>query len=229
MKGLVKIGLIGALSLTIAPSVNAQKKKGKMEMKTQIDTVSYSLGVNIAKNLKSQGMTDMNIDVLAGAMRDVMADTDLKVNDADGQKILQEYMQTQQKKKEEEAAKEGTEFLAKNGKRKEVTTTASGLQYEVMTEGTGAKPSATSKVRVHYHGTLIDGTVFDSSVDRGESIAFGLNQVIKGWTEGVQLMTVGSKYKFFIPQDLAYGPRGQGAIPAYSALIFEVELIAIED
>lgn len=123
---------------------------------------------------------------------------------------------------------EGEAFLEANKLRDGVITTESGLQYEVLKEGKGKKPSATDRVRVHYHGTLIDGTVFDSSVDRGEPITFGLNQVIKGWTEGVQLMSVGSKYKFYIPQELGYGGRQAGSIPPYSALIFEVELLGIE-
>lgn len=123
---------------------------------------------------------------------------------------------------------EGEAFLAANKMKDGVVTTESGLQYEVMTEGKGAHPSATDRVKVHYHGTLIDGTVFDSSVERGEPIVFGLNQVIAGWTEGVQLMSVGSKYRFFIPQELGYGSRAAGSIPPYSCLIFEVELLGIE-
>ncbi|MBQ0033989.1 MAG: FKBP-type peptidyl-prolyl cis-trans isomerase [Bacteroidales bacterium] len=123
---------------------------------------------------------------------------------------------------------EGERFLAENKLKEGVVTTESGLQYEVIKEGKGAKPVATDRVKVHYHGTLIDGTVFDSSVERGEPIVFGLNQVIAGWTEGVQLMSVGSKYRFFIPQELAYGSRQAGQIPPYSTLIFEVELLGIE-
>lgn len=126
-----------------------------------------------------------------------------------------------------ETKAQGEEFLAANKLREGVITTESGLQYEVIKEGKGPKPTADSKVKVHYHGTLIDGTVFDSSVDRGEPIEFSLNQVIKGWTEGVQLMSVGSKYKFYIPQDLGYGSRATGQIPPYSTLIFEVELLGI--
>ena len=126
-----------------------------------------------------------------------------------------------------ETKAQGEEFLAANKLREGVITTESGLQYEVIKEGKGPKPTADSKVKVHYHGTLIDGTVFDSSVDRGEPIEFSLNQVIKGWTEGVQLMPVGSKYKFYIPQDLGYGSRAYGQIPPYSTLIFEVELLGI--
>ena len=127
------------------------------------------------------------------------------------------------------AKEEGEKFLAENAKREGVKTTASGLQYEVLEATLGQKPKATDSVRVHYEGTLIDGTVFDSSYKRGESIAFPLNGVIKGWTEGLQLMSVGSKYKFFIPYQLAYGERGAGAsIPPYAALIFTVELLGIE-
>ncbi|MBQ9339524.1 MAG: FKBP-type peptidyl-prolyl cis-trans isomerase [Paludibacteraceae bacterium] len=123
---------------------------------------------------------------------------------------------------------EGEAFLEANKLKDGIVVTESGLQYEVLKEGKGPKPSATDRVKVHYHGTLIDGTVFDSSVERGEPITFGLNQVIKGWTEGVQLMPVGSKYRFFIPQELGYGGREAGKIPPYSTLIFEVELLGIE-
>ena len=123
---------------------------------------------------------------------------------------------------------QGEQFLAENALRDGVTVTESGLQYEVIKMGKGPKPAADAKVKVHYHGTLIDGTVFDSSVDRGEPITFGLNQVIKGWTEGVQLMPVGSKFRFYIPQELGYGAQSAGKIPPYSTLIFDVELLEIE-
>ena len=153
---------------------------------------------------------------------------DLKIDKGEMMSILNTFMEAKAAAQREAASKEGREFLEKNKEKDGVTTTASGLQYEVITMGDGEKPSATDRVKTHYHGTLIDGTVFDSSVERGEPISFGLNQVIKGWTEGLQLMPIGSKFRFFIPYNLAYGERGQGSIPPFATLIFEVELIDIE-
>ena len=142
---------------------------------------------------------------------------------------IQSYLREKQETAGAEARKAGEEFLAENAKRSAVQVTNTGLQYEVLNEGSGAKPTATDTVEVHYHGTLIDGTVFDSSVDRGETIEFPLNRVIAGWTEGVQLMQEGAKYRFFIPFDLAYGPQGSApAIPPYAALVFEVELFQVK-
>ena len=134
-----------------------------------------------------------------------------------------------QKAAEDEAKAEGKRFLDENRQKEGIQETASGLQYKVLQEGDGASPDASDQVTVHYHGTLIDGTVFDSSVDRGEPATFRLNQVIPGWTEGVQLMKEGAKYRFFIPQNLAYGPRGQGEIEPFSTLIFDVELIEVKE
>ena len=147
----------------------------------------------------------------------------------EAQEVLNTFFAELEAKVAGKAKAEGEAFLAENAKREGVFVTGSGLQYEVLTAAEGKKPKATDKVKVHYEGTLIDGTVFDSSYRRGEAISFGLNQVIKGWTEGVQLMSVGAKYKFFIPYNLAYGERGAGAqIPPYAALIFTVELLGIE-
>lgn len=198
-------------------------------LETEIDNFSYGLGVNIAKNIQAQGIDEINASAFTAAISDVFANNDLKLSDHDANQFVQEFLSKAQSKKFEAVKSEGEAFLAKNGKRAEVTTTASGLQYEVLTEGDGAKPSAENTVNVHYHGTLIDGRVFDSSVERGQPISFPLNGVIAGWTEGVQLMSVGSKFKFFIPYNLAYGERGAGAdIQPYSALVFEVELLGIE-
>lgn len=198
-------------------------------LETEIDNFSYGLGVNIAKNIQAQGIDEINASAFTAAISDVFANNDLKLSDHDANQFVQEFLSKAQSKKFEAVKSEGEAFLAENGKRAEVTTTASGLQYEVLTEGDGAKPSAENTVNVHYHGTLIDGRVFDSSVERGQPISFPLNGVIAGWTEGVQLMSVGSKFKFFIPYNLAYGERGAGAdIQPYSALVFEVELLGIE-
>jgi FKBP-type peptidyl-prolyl cis-trans isomerase FklB len=213
----------------IAAGAYGQKTQ-TMELKTEKDSASYSLGVSIANNLMSQGLEDVNVDVMAAAMKDVFEKRGLKLTEQQAQAFLNQYVQEAQKRANEKYLKEGQDFLAANAKKKGVMTTPSGLQYEVITMGTGPKPAATSKVLTHYHGTLIDGTVFDSSVERGQPISFGLNQVIKGWTEGLQLMPEGSKFRFYIPQELAYGVRPQpgGKIKPYMALVFEVELIKIE-
>ncbi len=193
-----------------------------------MDSVSYALGVILSGNLKSQGFDQVNAEELAKGFQESISGT-ATLDAAAANAILQSFMQQKQELAGAEARKDGEEFLAKNAERPEVTVTDSGLQYEVLQEGSGASPTATETVEVHYHGTLIDGTVFDSSVDRGETIEFPLNRVIPGWTEGVQLMKEGAKYRFFIPFNLAYGPRGSAPkIPPYAALIFDVELFKVK-
>lgn len=201
---------------------------------TKLDSVSYLVGMNIGASI-SKDFSEVNINMMIKGLQDALAKATPMCADP-GNAILSGYFQ--QKQQVAQAAEEannqaykkiGEEFMAKNATKKGVKVTASGLQYEVLTEGKGEHPTATSKVKVHYHGTTPEGVVFDSSVDRGEPITFGLDQVIKGWTEGVQLMKVGSKYRFYIPQELAYGPSSPSpTIKAYMPLIFEVELIAIE-
>tara|TARA_Y100000991_G_C21971875_1_gene349909 strand:+ start:791 stop:1456 length:666 start_codon:yes stop_codon:yes gene_type:complete len=202
--------------------MNAQK------LKTEIDSVSYCIGVNIGENLKNQ-FSDIDIKDFMNGINDVLSDeSEPKISNAEAQKILQEYFSKQQELKSKKAIEEGENFLAENGKKKGVTTLESGLQYEVITRGEGAKPTLNDQVTTHYHGTLIDGTVFDSSVERGQPATFPVSGVIKGWTEALQLMSVGSKWKLFVPYNLAYGERGAGAnIGPFTTLIFEVELISI--
>jgi len=199
-----------------------------LNINAQMDTVSYSIGVIIAQNLEKQEITDVTTEDVAAGLADVLNGKELKISKEVADKIFSEYVDNKKKEKFAGALKEGEDFLAANGKRPEVTTTESGLQYEVVTKGLGENAKLSNTVKVHYHGTLIDGKVFDSSVDRGEPISFPLGNVIAGWQEGLTYMNVGSKYKLYIPYNLAYGERGAGAdIGPYMALIFEVELLEI--
>jgi len=193
-----------------------------------MDTISYSMGVLIAQNLKQQGMENLNLDDFSKAIKDVMSDGKLKISIEDANINIQQYMQGQQEKMHAAVIKAGEEFLATNTKREGVVTLDSGLQYEIMKAGDGVKPTATDNVTTHYHGTLLDGTVFDSSVTRGQPASFPVNGVIQGWQEALQLMPLGSKWRLFVPHQLAYGERGAGStIMPYSTLIFEVELLKI--
>jgi len=213
-------------------SVSAQKNnKNKTEMKleTKLDSVSYGIGVNIAENLKGQGLGDLNVEAMAKGLQDILNDSELAISKEEVGPLLNEYMGQMQAEKAKEATKEGTAYLAKNGERKEVTVLPSGLQYEVLSSGSGATPGLNDKVTTHYTGTLLDGTVFDSSVERGQPASFPVSGVIKGWTEALQLMKEGDKWKLYIPYDLAYGERGAGAqIGPYATLIFEIELISVD-
>lgn len=205
-----------------------KKSQGEMaELSTGIDSVSYAIGLSVASSLKGQGIDNLNADVVRMAIENVNADAEHPFDAQAGDQLVRNYMQKQMAVKQEANKKKGEDFLAENAKRDEVSVTDSGLQYEVLEEGEGEQPAPENQVKVHYHGTLIDGTVFDSSVDRGEPITFGLNRVIKGWTEGLQLMKEGAKYKLYVPSDLAYGPRGQGQIGPDETLIFEVELLEV--
>jgi FKBP-type peptidyl-prolyl cis-trans isomerase FklB len=201
--------------------LNAQNFKNNM------DSVSYSLGVLFAQNFKNGEVADLDANAMAQGFKEAAAGKEtIKVEEAN--KLFSSFMQEAGKKKFAAAVEEGKKFLAENGKRPTVKTTASGLQYEVMVQGTGVVPKATDKVTTHYHGTLLNGKVFDSSVQRGQPIDFPVNGVIAGWTEALQLMPTGSKWKLFIPYNLAYGERGAGAdIGPYSTLIFEVELLKV--
>ena len=176
----------------------------------EMDSLSYALGVLLAQNLQSQGFDSLDEASMTAAIHDVLAGNEPKINAEAANKVVQQYMTKKQQAQHADAIAAGEAFLAENAKREGVQVTESGLQYEVLQEGSGPKPSETSKVTVHYHGTLTDGTVFDSSVERGEPTSFGVNQVIKGWTEALQLMPQGAKWKLYIPADLAYGPRGAG-------------------
>ncbi len=212
----------------------AQKKAKKVELKNEIDSVSYLMGVNIGNSLGKE-MSEANFELIIQGFRDAVAKGRLVCQDSTDM-VLSMYFQEKAMKKQAEEDKKsevykvaGEKFLAENGKKQGIVTTATGLQYQVIKEGDGVHPTAESTVKVHYHGTTIEGIVFDSSVERGEPIEFPLNQVIPGWTEGVQLMSKGAKYKFFIPQELAYGSSSPTpVITPYSCLVFEVELLSFE-
>ena len=202
-----------------------------------MDKVSYALGLGIGQQLKQMGATNLNIDDFGKAIKDVLADEPLKVSHKEAQAIVQDYFREQEEKLNKQrmsqgkvAKDAGEQYLASNAKNEGVVTLPSGLQYKVLREGNGQKPKATDQVVCHYEGFLIDGTVFDSSYQRGEPATFALNEVITGWTEGLQLMQEGAKYRFFIPYRLGYGEGGAGTIiPPFSALIFDVELVEVKN
>ncbi|MFC0184170.1 FKBP-type peptidyl-prolyl cis-trans isomerase FklB [Pseudarcicella hirudinis] len=208
---------------------------GTLKLSSLNDSVSYGIGLLVAQNFKSQGM-DLNPDLLSKAISDVLKGGTPLLSDMVAQQTANRYMMKVQEQKMAEQAKQfepnklaGEKFLAENAKKEGVVTLPSGLQYQILKAGDGPKPTANDKVKTHYHGTLIDGTVFDSSVQRGEPITFPVTGVIQGWVEALQLMPVGSKWKLFVPENLAYGIRGSGpTIKPYSALVFEVELLSIE-
>ena len=200
-----------------------------------MDKVSYALGIGIGHQLANMGGQELNIDDFAQAVKDVLGGKELKIKSGEAQQIVQDFFAEQEKKisqQRQEAGKAhkeaGEKYLAENAKKEGIVTLPSGLQYQVLKEGNGKKPTAKDSVKCHYEGFLIDGTVFDSSVQRGEPAVFGLQQVIAGWTEGLQLMQEGAKYRFFIPYRLAYGEGGAGSsIPPFAALIFDVELLQV--
>ena len=200
-----------------------------------MDKVSYALGLGIGQQLAQMGAEGISAEDFAAAIKDVLEGNELKVSHREAQGIVQDYFQKQEKKIQAQRAEAGKahkeageKYLAENAKKAGVITLPSGLQYQVLKEGNGKKPSAKDTVMCHYEGFLIDGTVFDSSIQRGEPATFPLQQVIAGWTEGLQLMQEGAKYRFFIPYRLGYGEGGAGSsIPPYAALIFDVELIQV--
>ncbi|HEV7348362.1 FKBP-type peptidyl-prolyl cis-trans isomerase [Telluribacter sp.] len=199
-----------------------------LTMTSTIDSVAYAIGVSVAGSLKSQGLSDINTALLMQAINETLKGGTTAMTAEQANKTIGEYFHKQTALKSGENQKIGQQFLEENKKRQGVTTTASGLQYEVLKMGEGPKPAATDRVRTHYHGTLVDGTVFDSSVERGEPVEFPVNGVIQGWQEALQLMPVGSKWKLYVPSELGYGERAAGpAIGPNSALVFEVELLEI--
>ena len=198
-------------------------------MTEEIKAVSYCVGMSIADSLLQQDLNGISPEILAEAIKDIFSGVQAQYSPNEANDIIQTYLNGIGEAKFGAIKEEGEAFLAANKVKAEVKTTESGLQYEVISEGTGKKPSGQDTVKVHYHGTLIDGTVFDSSVNRGEPATFGVHQVIPGWTEALQLMSAGSKYRLYIPQNLAYGahPHPGGAIKPFMALIFDVELLEV--
>ena len=195
-----------------------------------MNKISYALGLGIAHQLKSMGIEDFSVEDFSQSVSDVLADKTPAMTNREAQELLNDYFQKKQKEDAEKAIAEGKVFLEANGKREGVTTTKSGLQYEVLTPGKGERsPKATDTVVCHYEGRLVSGKVFDSSYERNQPAEFGLNQVIPGWTEGLQLMSEGAKFRFYIPYLLGYGEQGAGpSIPSYSTLVFDVELISVK-
>ncbi len=193
-----------------------------------MDKFSYGLGMGIGQNLLSMGVKGMSVEDFVKGVSAVLAGETPEMSHSEAQQVVNEHFKKLAEQAYEMNKKGGEEFLAANAKRPGVTVLPSGLQYEVITEGSGKQPSATDRVKCHYEGTLIDGTVFDSSIKRGEPAVFGVNQVIKGWVEALQLMKEGAKWRLYIPYDMAYGEHGAGEmIPPYSALVFDVELISV--
>lgn len=193
-----------------------------------MDKFSYGLGMGIGQNLLSMGVKEIDIEDFVKGIKDVLSGEKTAITHAEAQQVVNERFRQLAEEAYAKVKEEGEAFLAANKAKEGVVTLPSGLQYQVITEGTGKKPAATDRVQCHYEGTLIDGTVFDSSIRRGEPAVFGVNQVIKGWVEALQLMQEGAKWRLFIPQDMAYGANGAGEmIPPYSALIFEVELLKV--
>ena len=227
-KSLVGLLLLALITVSSCSQTKSGLNIGAVKLTNAADSASYAIGVNVATGIKGNGMKDLNIEALAKAFQDVYTDGKLQITAEESNPLLQAYFSTLMETRAADALAEGQKWLAENGKKQGVVTTASGLQYEVIREGTGPKPTATSQVKVHYHGTFIDGKVFDSSVDRGEPVTFGLNQVIPGWTEGLQLMSVGSKYKLYVPGNLGYGARPPQGMEPNATLIFEVELLEID-
>ncbi|MBF6628179.1 MAG: FKBP-type peptidyl-prolyl cis-trans isomerase [Proteiniphilum sp.] len=194
-----------------------------------MDKLSYALGMSMASNLMNSGLRQLDVESFVKAFTEIMNSSTPSMSPQEANEIIQQFFSKKQEEMLGNNLEEGNAFLQENGKKENVITLPSGLQYEILTEGRGEKPKATDKVKCHYHGTLLNGTVFDSSVQRGQPAVFGVNQVIKGWVEALQLMAVGSKWRLFIPSDLAYGEQGAGgSIEPNATLIFDVELLGIE-
>lgn len=223
--------ILFGIGLFILAACNSQNSgvSETIELKTTIDSVSYGLGVSIGENMIKSGMDSMNYSAFATALYHVFEGKQVSISEEDANALLNKYFSEMQMKKAEKGKVEGKLFLENNAKAEGIVTLPSGLQYKVLKTGTGPKPTVTDKVSVHYTGKLLDGKVFDSSVERNEPASFEVGGVIAGWTEALQLMNVGSKWELYIPSELGYGERGAGGvIPPHATLIFEVELLSID-
>ena len=224
MKKYIKIALVVSV---ISSCQNLTQQKFNFDEANELEKVSYSIGINVATSIKSEGLDSINSFYISKGFQDVFENKDLAINIEESNKIIGEYFNKKQDAKNQRLAIDSKIFLEQNKQKDGVMTTESGLQYIILSEGKGNNPNLNDNVTVHYHGTLIDGTIFDSSVDRKQPATFPLNGVIPGWQEALQMMSVGSKWKVFIPSELAYGESGAGAIGPNSTLIFEVELLSI--
>ena len=223
-----KIATIGLFLTFFAQGVQAQESVSPLKLSTQLDSASYAIGASITFDLKSRGLSALNYAALVQAMQDVFAGKNPQISMQDGQQAIMGYFTELKKKQDEPLITAAASFLAENKKKKGVVTLPSGLQYEVLTAAKGAKPKATDSVTVHYKGTLANGKQFESSYERNQPATLSLTQVIPGWVEGLQLMSVGAKYRFYIPYQLGWGANGAGQdIPPYSVVIFEIELLKI--
>lgn len=223
----MKTKIIFTLAVVTALLVSScSNKKYNANLKTEIDSVSYSIGITFGSSLMENEMGDLSVDAFSAALNDLFTEQEVKITREEAQEVINNYFLMKQFG---DNKKEGEDFLEENKSKEGVKTLPSGLQYKVITEGNGPLPKFTDIVKAHYHGTLLNGMVFDSSVERGEPLEINVNGVIKGWQEALQLMPVGSKWVLYVPQELAYGatPRAGGPIEPFSALIFEVELIEI--
>lgn len=212
----------------VKPKPTSSGAQATTTLKNMNDSVSYAIGASVANFYREQGITNVNSTIVTAALKDILSGKPAKLDNQTCNMIINQALTKSQEDKAKSKIEAGKTFLAQNKTRPGVKTTASGLQYEVVTEGTGIKPTAADTFVCHYRGTLIDGTEFDASYNRGQPLTLGVSQVIRGWTEGLQLMPVGSKYKFYIPYELAYGPYDNGQIPGGSTLIFDVELLDVK-
>lgn len=223
-----KTVLTTVLACVVSIAFSQKKAEKKFKLNNQKDSISYAIGLLIGSDLKTGGFTDLNYEAMNNSMNKALKGDSLIMTKEAATKILNNFATAQMLKKAQENELVAKDFLEKNKTAEGVITTESGLQYKVISTGSGSKPAAGQKVKVHYTGKLLDGRVFDSSVERGEPAVFGINEVIAGWTEALQLMTVGSKWLIFIPPALGYGEYGTQGIPGNSVLVFEVELLGIE-
>jgi FKBP-type peptidyl-prolyl cis-trans isomerase FklB len=223
------LSIVSILCLSALIACNGQKGKANLEMKSKADSVAYAIGASIGGSMKKDGLDSLNLDILKQGLKAAINGDSLLIDQMKSQMVIQTFLQDKQHAKGEANLAIGKKFLDENRKKEGVKELPDGLQYLVMKEGTGPMPTATDTVVVHYHGTLIDGTVFDSSVEKGQPATYPVNGFIQGWIEALQMMKVGSKWKLFVPPSLAYGERGNGPkVPGNSTLIFEMELLSIK-